>query len=490
MELELDESSLEVLKNAFAWVDFDGDGMVSREDLHMSSGLEREHEVGALFQALKEAGGSEDSNDYVTFEEFSKGIMDFPFLLEQFKSEYEGNSSRGLSIEIPEEPDIGHHVRNLSTFKTQETTKSGTAYLFSGLEQVLSILSRGIESSRQSSPRVSRESFSREYSTITELMNEVMLCLRTMQSCAADNYSKISVKGAIQLLSLLKDSYLTIEETAKDYKARLQDSQVAFDSLKQHNSYIEQTNSKLLKQINELETQTMTAQSQVIQENIQLQNKIRQMENSEEIVSSQMHNIQNSIKAKEDLISKLEKEIRRLTSYKTIQEMRGTNGRTADDMKRRKLEKKNSRLSVPISANSPVTSPTNKTQQRTSFMVEALNKQLKKKEETINQLEKKLTSSNLEQSKLRKKNSQLKERNKELNYQLQEERLKDPRLDTEIDEQGTYASLYDELQKIGGTISPEAIRSRSGTLEKKKEVRTTGTQASIRKNDRSCCELI
>ena len=42
-----------------------------------------------LMAALKDAAGSNNGKDEVTFDEFVKGVVDFPFLLEQFKQEYE-----------------------------------------------------------------------------------------------------------------------------------------------------------------------------------------------------------------------------------------------------------------------------------------------------------------------------------------------------------------------------------------------------------------
>ncbi len=51
----------------------------------MFSGLEKEEEVEALFLAFKESAGDFSNPDSVSFEEFCRGIIDFPFLLEQFK---------------------------------------------------------------------------------------------------------------------------------------------------------------------------------------------------------------------------------------------------------------------------------------------------------------------------------------------------------------------------------------------------------------------
>ena len=54
MEFGTDE--LKVLRNAFNSSDFDGDGVLSKQDIRRTSGLETEEEVEGLFMALKGAG--------------------------------------------------------------------------------------------------------------------------------------------------------------------------------------------------------------------------------------------------------------------------------------------------------------------------------------------------------------------------------------------------------------------------------------------------
>ena len=86
--MEFSDSELRVLKNAFVASDLDGDGVISKTDLRCTAGLGTDEEVDMLMAALKEAAGSTNGKDEVTFEEFIKGVVDFPFLLEQFKQEY------------------------------------------------------------------------------------------------------------------------------------------------------------------------------------------------------------------------------------------------------------------------------------------------------------------------------------------------------------------------------------------------------------------
>lgn len=87
--MEFSDSELRVLKNAFIASDLDGDGVISKNDLKCTAGLGTDEEVDMLMAALKDAAGSTNGKDEVTFDEFVKGVVDFPFLLEQFKQEYE-----------------------------------------------------------------------------------------------------------------------------------------------------------------------------------------------------------------------------------------------------------------------------------------------------------------------------------------------------------------------------------------------------------------
>lgn len=73
----------------------------------LSTGLESEAQAGAIFAAIKAAASSEDICSPITFEEFTRSIIDFPQLLEQFKEDLESLSPvkvnrQALSIQIDE----------------------------------------------------------------------------------------------------------------------------------------------------------------------------------------------------------------------------------------------------------------------------------------------------------------------------------------------------------------------------------------------------
>ena len=85
--MELSHDELNVLRNVFDSSDIDGDGVLSKQDIRLSSGLETDEEVDGLFKAIKGADsiGPSENSDVVTFEEFQKSFVDFPILLEHFK---------------------------------------------------------------------------------------------------------------------------------------------------------------------------------------------------------------------------------------------------------------------------------------------------------------------------------------------------------------------------------------------------------------------
>mmetsp|Transcript_456 Transcript_456/g.482 ORF Transcript_456/g.482 Transcript_456/m.482 type:complete len:155 (-) Transcript_456:971-1435(-) len=104
----------------------------------MSSGLERDEEVEALFLAFKESAGNFSNKDTVSFEEFCKGIIDFPFLLEQFKQDFQATNLNKSPVQADSdgENDIGRYVRELRTYKSQEGNDTDTMiFLYSGLQE-------------------------------------------------------------------------------------------------------------------------------------------------------------------------------------------------------------------------------------------------------------------------------------------------------------------------------------------------------------------
>ena len=75
-------------------------------------------------KALKEAAGITNGKNEVSFEEFTKGVFDFPFLLEQFKQEYESFVSPLGSTSSHLESPIGDLIEEMLIVDNDEDNEN------------------------------------------------------------------------------------------------------------------------------------------------------------------------------------------------------------------------------------------------------------------------------------------------------------------------------------------------------------------------------
>ncbi|CAG9333650.1 unnamed protein product [Blepharisma stoltei] len=499
MEYEFDESSLEVLKQAFTWSDYDRDGQISRQDLKMSSGLERDEEVEALFLAFKESAGSFENQDTVTFEEFCRGIIDFPFLLEQFKQDFQvTNMSRSPDkADSDGENDVGRCVRELRTYKSQEGNDTSTMlFLYSGLQESIMNFNNAIKIPYTSSITNETQTPEELMDTLTESLNRLQAKARQENNAALWDTSS----GSIQLLNLLRDSLQYYDDSSKNAKNKLRESQLAFDSLKQHCNRLEESNKVLLSQLDELEVETKEtkeAHSQTLAQKQNLQYKLRQAEHSREESLDQMEKIKNDISEKEKAISQLEKELRRLNSMKKIQEIRGTIGKNAGDLKKQQ-QLIDYRQSMPIKGATPILSPKNKAKEEHKGFVDPSQK-LKNKDERIKRLENELRKANAQEVKLREDLEAVKTENQKLIFRLKEAQLsiqekRDSAFEDETIE--NTSNLYEEMKMIGENYerntrdSKQPVYKQISVNKVDVETQTSKVQKNKEKNkgkERSSC---
>lgn len=466
MELEFDESSLDVLRKAFAWSDFDGDGNISREDLKISSGLERDEEVEALFLAFKESGGDYSNKEFVSFDEFCKAIIDFPFLLEQFKQDFQAAS--GIKANVSDDPDsdgendVGKHVRELRTYKTHEGNGIDTMlFLYSGLQESILDFNNALKSTLASN--ITETTSAEE---MMETLSEILSRLQTKARQDNQPTLKDIVSGCTHLLYLVRDATQYYDESAKTSKIRMRESQLAFDSLKQHSDRLEETNRNLLALLNDLESETKetkAAHSETIAQKKNLQIKLKQAENSEEEALGHISLIKKVISQKENDISQLEKELRRLNSMKKIQEMRGTIGRSQEDIKLRQITKRDYRQTMPMNIE-PILSPTGKKRSNDLHTNKEFNqnltKNLKTKDELIRKLENELSKFQAQEIMLREDMGNLKVENQSMLYRLKEMQLlmqiKRESIGEEEQNIANGSNLYEEMKLIGEPIYTES----------------------------------
>mmetsp|Transcript_456 Transcript_456/g.481 ORF Transcript_456/g.481 Transcript_456/m.481 type:complete len:219 (-) Transcript_456:14-670(-) len=165
-----------------------------------------------------------------------------------------------------------------------------------------------------------------------------------------------------------------------------------------------------------------------------------------------MEKIKRDISEKEKAIYQLEKELRRLNSMKKIQEIRGTIGKAAEDMKK-KQGIKDYRQSMPTTKVGPMLSPRNAAKEEIKgFNDTSASQKLKNKDERIKRLENELRNANAQEVKLRENLDSVRTENKNLIFRLKEAQLyAQGKRDSVLEEENIEHSsnLYEEMKMIG-----------------------------------------
>lgn len=436
MDLELDENALKVLKNVFEWSDIDGDGRISREDLKLSGGLQTIQEAEVIFKAIKTSAGSNPKDMYITYEEFSKGIMDFPFLLEQFKNEF---IPKPLEIEINEEDEYF-----LETSANQRDSQMN--FIISGLRDAVVFYSKAYNTQGPQYISSNRED-------LLEALRQSLEKLRSKHKHKEDPML-LSINAGVEMYLIVRDLTRFHEEVVSELKNELQEKDTMIHELNIKCDDLSDENVHLMYELSNIETKaikTTAAHSEVLQEKQSLQQKLEKAESNEKTFQEQFSHIQNVIKVKERAISQLEKELRQLNSFKTIQEMTGTTGRTTEDMKTRRLRLSNLRQSTPVkelpsprvnfpSPRGALMSP------RNDFKYQFVSNKLKKKDEIQKMHEDQLTELNILVEMYIKENDKVKEENRKLLERMANQKIIESvhrRLSSR--ESFPIPSLYDEI---------------------------------------------
>ncbi|CAG9334583.1 unnamed protein product [Blepharisma stoltei] len=502
MDYSLDESSIEVLKKVFAWSDFDGDGLVSREDLKMSSGLEKDEEVEALFFALKESSGCSKFSSSITFEEFCKGIIDLPFMLEQFKQDFEATPKhfKPLYDESSfESYDFNRQMKDDCCYKISEGAGLDTMlFFFDGLQDTIFNFNKALRGSFSPSSE----------KTADDLLDILSAMINRLQNKAQrDNLSLLEdvSSGCARLFRLMKEVIQYYADSMKELKNRLNESLLVNDSFKQRCNRLEESNNKLIKQLGRLEhetKETRIAHSEALAQQQMLQYQLKKAENSEVDALNQISSIQETIIIKEDAIAQLEKEVRRLNSIKKIQEMRGTLGRTPQDIKRIQVQKQENRQSVPTSfrfIDSEVNGRATSGETILDFRIQALSHQLKIKEEIIQKNEQEIKKANANETVMMQEIGHLKAQVSNLLIRLKEEQLNNQLY--KITEEGEAVmsdrSLFEEIAVLEarsdsvkeGKNKKVAAFDRSTQTQFNSEMEIIGRNRNQKTDKRSDCWL-
>jgi hypothetical protein len=429
MEFNLDESSLNILQNIFEWTDIDSDGKVSRQDLLNSLGLSSEEDADQLFRSLKDLAGSDPLSDYLTFEEYCKGIMDFPLLLDKFRQEFQ--------------------VKSVSTFQIPERSESNSSMR----DSAINFLPVQLKNSIILYNKILKLNISElDSSNVEDLLEALRMCLEGLKNKSRSETLPVSdiLNGTIELYLLVRDLSRFHEEVVSEKNEENYELRSQIETLSKKYERVMDHNEKLMNNINKLEVsrENFSRVNEVVnQEKKKLELELAKAEEKEIDYNSYMQQIESVILDKEKEIARMEKQIRQLNSLKTLQEMRVTTGRPTEEMKVHRLAQIKYRQSVPVNHNSPDRSH-KPTGSNSDIKVTIISNQLKKKNEEIqikalenDELVYKSQRFYDENFKLREENQRLNEKIRNIFNEFEHKR-------TEDRESLLLPSLYDELQMI------------------------------------------
>ncbi|OMJ95584.1 hypothetical protein SteCoe_1003 [Stentor coeruleus] len=416
----------------FDWSDIDADGFVSRTDLKHASGLSNDEEVEAVFRSLKESAGGNPDDLYLAYDEFCKGIMDFPFLLDQFKQE------SFLEVLPEENPEA-----DLS--KSDGIRDSSIGFVTVKLKEAITLYYKGLKSEQIDVDTDNKED-------LLEILREGLKQLRGKYK--QDKTSIIDIiNGSIEMYLIVRDLSSFHEEVVSDLQSELYEVKISLSSMTKKHDKLKETNERLLYNLANLENKAKIRSQEncdVIEEKKILERKLEHAEQKETDFLSYMGQIETVILDKEKAIASMEKQLRQLNSLKTLQEMRGTTaGRTTEEMRMHKLSVIKARQSVPVNNNSPQRS--HKPQQASpnnDIKIQIITNQLKKKNQEIELKAHELDEMEFESKKYYNEICQLKEENNRLRERFQCLQFEILNKKNEERESLLLPSLYDELQLV------------------------------------------
>lgn len=294
-----------------------------------------------LYRAIKQVSSS--SMDQITFEEFSKGVMDFPFLLEQFQQELEelgpgDRTGKGLMIDIEsiEEEDegspknsrsgLGLYLPNARAFhfpssKSSDTTQMQAAYhIFANLskqsfESVPAPTPTAVPSDQPEIP-------------MAELVEMTLLVLSKIQGrFQRSDYGQLVsalAEGAKQLCLQTESTTKSYEDSAADSQRQLELAYARAAEMERRCQMAETSYTLLfdrLKSVEEEASLEHNHREESQQETFHLRDLLKSEQAQGQIVSGELEEIQQAIEAKEEQIEALQRAVRRLNSRKVLHEL-------------------------------------------------------------------------------------------------------------------------------------------------------------------------
>lgn len=478
--------------------------------------MQNDEDVNCLFESFKQAAGNFNNLDVMNYDEFIKGILDFPFLLKQLKQEILSNQDTfdQKSWLIDYAPDSARSNDSYSMYdsitRVSIDTITSPDYtvslgLYNSLKRILQLLDKA---ARTNSHKISETDTLGELTTsgkesldsLFEAMfyelklienrfkssgNESILTDPRIASNINTDTIILLIKSCKVVITTLKENNGQWEEIVKELKSRLEVSRYNLDNMKQRTEVLERSKVKMLHKLNDLEKSTQSTEHEhreVLAEKNALKAKLFAVEQEGLETKDEISSIQTVIRGKEDVIFNLQREVRRLTSLKTIQEMKSTklSPQMIHDIKAQQVE----RSTLPLSGYDVFHSPRQTTipGHIDEDTITSMRSLIKAQKEKINKLsdELKLKSKQLDETEFDMKREidlledehirqiqSLKDQNLDLYRLLKQERLKNNELRNISPRPSRHSaghSLYDELKFLrtpySTTDQPSAIESK------------------------------
>ncbi len=312
---------------------------------------------------------STNSAPFLTFEEFRKCVIDYPFLLEQIKEGISGMSSSFPKSELTIDTCTDETPRESLTLEfnqSRDTKEAGFMIKIFGalvhnLRTFAKALNIPLETGSAPEPCVEYDKIG-DAESIEGLISGIRFALdmlnekasgREERNSITSRYAKclkIASEGAMQLLKLVEETYEYRETLSEDYGNKIKDLETALEAERFKVYDLKHNNMRLLQQLRQLEKESQISErqnEQILSENQKLQTQLSTIRKQELEAKFEISNIQSLISGKEEEIYNLQTEIRRLTSFKTIQEMKGSEVKP-EKYRRMRIEMMTPRSSVTV----------------------------------------------------------------------------------------------------------------------------------------------
>lgn len=350
------------------------------------SNMQTDDEVEMLFKALKEAAGSFDYSSPVTFEEFSSGIMDFPFILHKFKEDFESMCSEPKREPRDSADEMSQPSPTKAIFEDPETNLLVDVSVLKEVYDLLRLAQKAKIEDRPSAPepsltpRTPAASLTKDAAEMYfTLISSALSLIGQKLDNGADKDSNISelymmtrmISTALTKLSAAyRATTSSYEDRLVEVREELEASHQSFELAKHQAEVLEENYCQAVGALNQLEWEFQKHKSEAemaLAERSKLESKLEKISQAEEKTLTEMHTIQVDISSKEAEIERLRREVRRLNSLRTIHEMK------KDEFTQERLDQyKNDlklRNSMPIKALTVISpkSQTNRPSQRFLF---------------------------------------------------------------------------------------------------------------------------